>query len=370
MSPTYVEPTPMDPEPSDGCIAVIDVCGMLSESARSFEEYYGWATRYSTVLAGVQQAIANPACMGILIRFNSPGGDTDMAFEAADELAGLMGQKPCYAVAAPHCYSAAFLLASQCDEVWCPPKSGGVGSVGVYTAHIDYSELLAKEGIKVTLISEGEGKTDGNPWEPLSASALADIKASVAKSYGYFVEAVAAGRDMKASAIRKMGAAIFDGQEAIDAGYADATGSDLQCLSALVDLCRTGGGKTSKAASALRSQKEVPEMGTEVNAADASKPAVDMAEVMKKAKADGYAEAALIVDICTIGRKPDLAAGFISERKSIDDVRVAMLAEAKKAGDEGGEINTAILPADGARSEAKPAKSLAEKMKEMHKGVK
>lgn len=361
MAPTYSAPVPAPA----GSIAVIDVCGVLTEQAYAVDEYFGWATRYSTVIDAMRAAGEDPNIIGRLLRFNSPGGDTDLAFEAADELRSLCECKPTWALAMPHCYSAAYLLASQCDQVWCPPKSGGVGSVGVYTAHIDYSEALAQAGIKVTLISEGAGKTDGNPYEPLTDEARADIQASVAKAYGYFVDAVARGRNVKAAALRKIGAKIFEGADAIAAGYADATGTEKECLAAFFEFCRNNSGSSSStAASAVRSTKEAPgEMGTtnEQRPADATTPA----DAVTAARAAGYGEAAEIADLCAIAGKPGLAAEFITARKTVGEVRAALLAGRVNEGAEGGELVTHVTALAG--TGAKPAKSLGQIMAEMVK---
>jgi hypothetical protein len=50
------------------------------------------ATAYGEILAEVEQAIADPEVRAVLLRVNSPGGDSENAFETAAALAGLDGQ--------------------------------------------------------------------------------------------------------------------------------------------------------------------------------------------------------------------------------------------------------------------------------------
>jgi ClpP class serine protease len=70
-----------------------------------------------------------------------------------------------------------------------------VGSIGVFLAHQDLSAALEKEGVKVTLISAGKFKTEGNPFEPLSDDAKgASAGACRRAAYEAFVKAVAKGR--------------------------------------------------------------------------------------------------------------------------------------------------------------------------------
>jgi ClpP class serine protease len=77
-----------------------------------------------------------------------------------------------------------------------------VGAIGVFAVHEDLSESLAKEGVKVSLISEGKYKTEGNPYEPLSEEARAAIQGRVAEAYDMFVKAVARNRGVKPADVR------------------------------------------------------------------------------------------------------------------------------------------------------------------------
>jgi signal peptide peptidase SppA len=97
--------------------------------------------------------------------------------------------------------SAAYWLASQADEIVSIP-SGNVGSIGVFSAHQDLSAALEKEGIKVTLIKAGKFKVEGNPFEPLSDEARAQIQTRVDDAYSQFTKDVARGRGVKPSDVR------------------------------------------------------------------------------------------------------------------------------------------------------------------------
>jgi ClpP class serine protease len=57
-------------------------------------------------------------------------------------------------------------------------------------------------GIKVTLVSAGKFKVEGNPFEPLDADAEASIQRSVDESYGLFTLDVAKGRGVTVAKVR------------------------------------------------------------------------------------------------------------------------------------------------------------------------
>ena len=65
--------------------------------------------------------------------------------------------------------------------------------------HADTSVAMDKQGVRVTLISAGKYKTDGNPFQPLSNTARSHIRQTVESYYGMFVRTVARGRGVAAA---------------------------------------------------------------------------------------------------------------------------------------------------------------------------
>lgn len=340
-------------------IAVIDVVGILSNK----NPYWSSSTSYSALLADVTSAVEDSSVAGIILRVDSPGGDTNMAFETADAIASMKRSKPMFAAIDSGAYSAAYLIASQSDKIYIPPKTGGAGSIGVYTMHIDYSEALTKAGVKVTYISEGEGKVDGNPYEPLSKTASEELKALVAKDYGYFVDAVSRGRGLSADAIHALGARLYFGSDAITAGLADKLGTFQTAL----DVMRA---KTSKPAAysfAANSQQgaNMADTNENANGTAAAVAAPSTEAIRAAAQAEAAASVAEIADLCAIAGKPELLAGFIRSGSTPASVR-ASLAKVKADASDSNPTNSTIRPEaglTGASSEA--GMSLAEHMTNM-----
>lgn len=337
-------------------VAIIYITGLLSNDAYWWDE-----TDYRDLQSEISQAAEDGDVDGILLVVSSPGGYTDNAFETAAVLAEAGKKKPMWAVADTIAYSAAYLLVSQAAKIYVPKMTGGVGSVGIYCAHFDYSELLKKEGIAVTLISEGEGKTDANPYEPLSERALADIKTEMKRLYGLFVGAVATGRKLTESQVRKLGAYCYEGsQESLGVGLADVAGSASEALTALIASVQASK-KFSPNAAALataNSPKEVSAMTeTTQPAANALPDEALLAKARKEGRDQLQAEAKEIQSLCQIAGSPALAAGFLAEGKSPAEVRDALLKAKADQGDKD-QINSHSHASTG----AKPAKSLAERM--------
>ncbi|MCU1285926.1 MAG: peptidase [Acidobacteriales bacterium] len=181
--------------------AVIPVWGVLVNRVASLD-ISETGTGVDALAADFRKAMAMPDVKTIIFDFDSPGGSVYGIDEFAQEIFDARGQgKKIIAQIDPMCASAAYYLASQCDEIVMAP-SGDVGSIGVRMMHQDLSKALEMKGIKVTHIFAGKYKTEGNPTEPLSEEGLAYSQKRVGEIYDKFVGAVARGRAVKASEVK------------------------------------------------------------------------------------------------------------------------------------------------------------------------
>jgi ClpP class serine protease len=136
--------------------------------------------------------------------------------------------------------SAAYWIGTAADELWVAP-SGQVGSIGVFAAHEDISEALKMEGITISLVSAGKYKTEGMPYEPLSAEARASMQRMVDDFHTMFVAAVARNRGVATSTVKNgFGEArMILAQDAVRAGMADGVATLDQTVARLLGR-RTG----------------------------------------------------------------------------------------------------------------------------------
>jgi signal peptide peptidase SppA len=331
-------------------VAIIGISGVLSNNSD-----YGDIS-YASISEALGRADEDPQVRAIVLTIDSPGGSTDMAFETAAVVADVNKRKPITAVCVSGAYSAAYLLASQASEIWVPPSSGGVGSIGVYAGHMDLSGMLEKMGVKVTLISAGEGKTDGNPYEPLSEAARAQIKANVDELYGEFVAAVARGRGIAESAVVKLGARLYRGSKALGAGLAGRIGS--------LDEAWVSAATSSSVASATTSIQEVVSMADNTVAAEAQTETAAVTEQVVEQAQEVAAEtaaasalvaaytnaltyAADVAELCEKAGLPSMAAALIRSNKPLEGVGKDLQA-ARVAQDSETQIHSAVLSETGA----------------------
>lgn len=204
---------------SAGEVTVIPIMGALTQRG----SWFGMS------LEGIRQtfrsALADSGVKAIVLEFDSPGGDVYGVEELATEIRQGRGTKPIVAVANALAASAAYYLASQAEEVFVTP-SGEIGSIGVYGAHEDWSRALDQMGITITLISAGEGKVDGNPFEPLTDEVRAAIQSDVDRYYGMFAAAVSKGRGVNVDVVRsEWKAKVYGAKDAVKIGMATQVGT-------------------------------------------------------------------------------------------------------------------------------------------------
>lgn len=151
----------------DGDVAIIHVQGVLVKKSEFFADFC--QTSYEEIEREIVSAIINPAVNKIVLDIDSPGGDVNGLFELCEYIKLCRLQKKFIAFANDSAFSAAYALASCCDEIYCT-STGGVGSIGVICQHVDFSKAEKDAGIKVTSIKK---KNDLSPHEPLSEEAAA-----------------------------------------------------------------------------------------------------------------------------------------------------------------------------------------------------
>ena len=206
---------------SDG-ILTVPVFGSLLN--RVTYQIGTFATGYEYIRRAVRRGVADANVRGIVLHCDSYGGHAAGCFELVRDIRGMHGEKPIVSYVGDYAFSAGYAVATAGEEIVAAP-SGSTGSVGVLIMHVDYSKMLADEGVKVTFIKAGERKVDGNAFEPLSERAQADFQQRVNKLYGQFTALVANNREMAESAVRDTEAATYDAEESVEIGFADRIGN-------------------------------------------------------------------------------------------------------------------------------------------------
>jgi signal peptide peptidase SppA len=201
-------------------VAVIDVSGTLVQKSSYLRPYSGMLG-YNAIRHNFLAALEDKAVRAIALSIDSPGGEVAGCFDMADLIYNSRSKKPTLAILNECAYSAAYALASACEQITVP-RTGGTGSVGVICMHIDQSKAIDKAGMAVTIIKYGDRKADGNQFNPLSKEALARFQADVDEMGELFVSTVARNRNLSADVVRETQATTFLGAAGVEIGFADA----------------------------------------------------------------------------------------------------------------------------------------------------
>ncbi|MCZ8103986.1 MAG: S49 family peptidase [Burkholderiales bacterium] len=174
-------------------VALIPVSGALINRYDFLGEGSGY-TSYPALTREINRAAADPAVRGIVLGINSPGGNADGILEPSAAIREARRTKPVTALVGSMAASGGYWIAAQADEIVLSNDFSQVGSIGVYTMHMDLSKLLERIGIDISVISSGRNKVDGHPFAPLPADVRASIQQEVDDLRLMFAREVSTGR--------------------------------------------------------------------------------------------------------------------------------------------------------------------------------
>lgn len=226
------------PDIRDG-VEVIGLYGTLMKQQAS----YSRSTSTVAARKRIRAAARNPDVAGILLHVESPGGTAAGTKELADDIAAAAKVKPVYGYAEDLCASAAFWCLAQCTKTYANPTAI-LGSIGTYAVVYDYSQMAAKEGIRVHVVRAGEFKGSLTPGTEITPEQLAEQQKIVDALNDFFVRGVAAGRGITLALARELAdGRVYVGQAAVDKQLIDGVQSLDDTFSQLAAAGRKRGNR-------------------------------------------------------------------------------------------------------------------------------
>jgi len=227
------EDEPNDIQVTTDGIAIVPVFGTLVTRSSYLSAASG-LTSYADIGQNIENAFTDSSVRAVLLEIDSPGGEVGGLFDLCDKITALKDQfgKPLWALAHENALSAAYAIASCADKIVLT-QTAEVGSIGVVAVHVDESGADEQAGVAWDFVYAGQRKVDGNPHEPLSDEARADIQEDVDGLYASFVALVAKNRGIQAENVRSTEAGVYRGASAVDIRLADVVMSRDLVLSVL-----------------------------------------------------------------------------------------------------------------------------------------
>jgi ClpP class serine protease len=208
-------------------VAMVPVIGPIVRRGGFFSDVSG-ASSITRLATDFNTALNDPQVKAILLVVDSPGGEANGVNEFAQMIYDARGQKPIVAYVEGLGASAAYWLASACDEIVCDAIAV-IGSIGAVRTVPNPKQESART-IEIVSSQSPNKRPDvatekGRAQIQAQVDALADVfVAAVARNRGVSVETVLADFGQ---------GGLFVGQAAIVAGLADRIGSFEATLSDL-----------------------------------------------------------------------------------------------------------------------------------------
>src|SRR5689334_4549146 len=208
-------------------IAILPVSGPIFRYANLFTEISG-ATSIEVLATDFRNALEDRAVQAIILEINSPGGEVDGTSEFAQHVFEARGKKPLIAYVSHLGASAAYWIASACDEIVCA-DTGTLGSIGVVGA-----ARISKDKSLIEFVSSQSPNKRPNPE---TESGRAQLQKHVDDLAQVFIDTVARNRGMSAEDVVSKGGSggVLIGQHAVEAGLADRVGTLEGLISQLSD---------------------------------------------------------------------------------------------------------------------------------------
>lgn len=219
-------PLEFDPDEVDEGVAVLRLSGPI-------EHHRSWLWHsYEDLVAEIERAQQSAEVEKTIVRIDSPGGVCAGMGECHKAIRAMRARygKPIYAFADELAASAAYHVASACDELWLP-EAAEVGSVGVILCTIDETAALEKAGVAVRYLVSGARKADLHPGQPVTDEVVKVAQAKVDHLAELFFRAVARARGLTPAAVKGLEAGVFFGPAAVEVGLADGVAGWAKFLS-------------------------------------------------------------------------------------------------------------------------------------------
>jgi len=218
---------PMDKMEIENGTAIIPINGPLLQHADLLDKQCG-ATSYEDIREDVQTASDRADVERIILNFNSPGGQAFGCLELAEFIADIQEQgTPCYAFTDTQCCSAAYMLASSCDQIFAC-RTAMVGSIGCIIAFLDMTKAMEMEGKKAEVFTSGKYKATAMPGTSVTPEQAEYLQELVNSSFALFEQHVLAHRpDIDPDALQGQ---LFFGLEAKAMGVIDETIDSIEDL--------------------------------------------------------------------------------------------------------------------------------------------
>jgi len=178
------------------------------------------------VIENIEKIADNKKVKALIVHINTPGGSvvgSEMLYNSINKLSKNI---PIVVVMGSVAASGGYMIALAGDHIIA--HNGTItGSIGVLMQSAEVTELADTIGIKFTNFKSAELKANPSLTEKLTPEAYQATMDSIYEVYDYFVELVAARRNLDIEYVKKLAdGRIYSGRQALDLKLIDAIGNE------------------------------------------------------------------------------------------------------------------------------------------------
>lgn len=178
----------------------------------------------------LEKIIDDERISALIVNVNSPGGTVVGSEKIYNILRKISAKKPVAIVMGTIAASGGYLISLGGDYI--VSHNGTItGSIGVIFQTFEVTDLATKLGITFNNFKSGELKAAPNPTEKVTESVREAIMLNIEDNYEYFVELVAARRDLPIDYVKKLAdGRIYSGRQALKLKLVDAVGTQEDAI--------------------------------------------------------------------------------------------------------------------------------------------
>jgi len=224
--------------PTDGLklgdrVAVIEVYGKISMSGVS-NPLGETDVEPRRIRKMIEKAEKDRSVKAIVFDINSPGGSVVASEEIADAIKEV--EKPTVAWLGEVAASGGYYVASACDHI-VADRSSITGSIGVISIYPEYSGLLQKLGINMTVVKAGEFKDFSSGFRPMTDKEREMVDKIVQSVYEDFIAEIAENRGMSKGEVELLSEGkLYIGKDAVKNGLADEVGNRDRAIKVAAEM--------------------------------------------------------------------------------------------------------------------------------------
>jgi protease IV len=220
-------------------IAVLNLQGAIGNVAT------GRSIALKPTCAALKALAQRADVRGVILHIDSPGGSASVSDLIHREVELLAKKKPVVAWMGNVAASGGYYLAAPAQRIVARPSTL-TGSIGVISAHLVASDLLARLGVHQEVVKQTPHADLASVTRPLSQRERELLDAQSARFYERFLEVVASGRKLPRERVHALAQGrVWSGQDAHGLGLVDILGGFESAVAALQELLGAAAQKVS-----------------------------------------------------------------------------------------------------------------------------